>query len=340
MTDDKRDRRTKSVTIYDVAKEAGVAASTVSRALSRPGRVSPETAQRVREAAAKLGYRDRTVTAPTPEHSTRIILVSVAGLANLYFHDTLLGIHEVATEAGYTVAIVDGRGRADTERLAIEAMLPFCAGVIMISPRIPDAAIIQVAKQRPTVVVNRALRDVHSVVQNVPDGTRQIIEHLADLGHETVSFIAGPSDAWIQAPRWEGVSSACSERGMTAIKIGPFEANVRGGVSAADAWHKHQTTAVVAYNDDMALGFMRAAIERGVSIPHDVSVIGVDNSTMSSLFIPSLTSLALAGHGQGKLAARSLIGEIGGTAPKAPLSVVPMKLVKRASTSKAPSPAK
>ena len=337
MTDDKQDRRTKAVTIYDVAKEAGVAASTVSRALSRPGRVSPETAQRVRDAAAKLGYRDRTVTAPTPDQASRVILVSVAGLANLYFHDTLEGIHEEAADAGFTVAIVDGRARSENERQAVDAMLPFCAGVIMISPRIPDAAIIQVAKQRPTVVVNRALRDVHSVVQNVPDGTRQVIEHLAELGHRSVSFISGPADAWIQAPRWEGIQAACAEKGLHAVKIGPLEGNVRGGITAADMWHRNPTTAVVAYNDDMALGFMRAAIERGVKVPGEVSVVGVDNSTMASLFMPSLTSLALAGHGQGKLAARALIGEIRGTAPQVPLSVVPMKLVKRVSTGPAPT---
>lgn len=335
MAEDK-DRRTKAVTIYDVAKEAGVAASTVSRALSRPGRVSPETAQRVREAAAKLGYRDRTVTAPTPDHAAKVILVSVAGLANLYFHDTLEGIHEEATEAGYTVAIVDGKTRSEPERQAVDAMLPFCSGVIMISPRMPDAAIIQVAKQRPTVVVNRALRDVPSVVQNVPDGTRQIIEHLAGLGHKSVAFIAGPADAWIQAPRWEGVQSACAESGMHAVKIGPLEGNVRGGIQAVDAWRRNRTTAVVAYNDDMALGFMRAVLERGFSVPGDVSVVGVDNSTIASLYMPSLTSLALAGHGQGKVAARALIGMIRGTTPKAPLSVVPMKLVQRSSTGPAP----
>ena len=119
---------------------------------------------------------------------------------------------------------------------------------------------------------------------------------------------------------------------MTPHRIGPFEATVRGGVTAADAWMTNRTSAVLAYNDDMALGFMRALLERGVRIPQDVSVVGIDNSPMAQLYIPSLTSLALAGLGQGKVAARAVLETLNGNGPQVPVSVVPMKLVTRGST--------
>ncbi|MDO5495931.1 MAG: LacI family DNA-binding transcriptional regulator [bacterium] len=330
--EEKRDRRTKAVTIYDVAKEAGVAASTVSRALSRPGRVSVETVEKVRAAARALGYRERTTSARENRSASKMLLVSVGGVGNLYFYHTLEGIHEEAAKAGYTVILADGRTRIEYERSTLEQTIELADAAILISPRAPDAALHLLARQRPLVVVNRILKDVHSVVQNVPDGMKQVTAHLVELGHKEVTYISGPSDAWLQVPRWEALSQSATERGMAAHRIGPFEANVRGGVTAADAWMTNRTTAVVAYNDDMAFGFMRALLERGVRIPADVSVIGIDNSSMAPLFIPSLTSLALAGHGQGAVSTRAVLDTLEGNGPKTPVTVVPMKLMTRGST--------
>ncbi|HZK06425.1 MAG TPA: LacI family DNA-binding transcriptional regulator [Actinomycetaceae bacterium] len=332
MTEKNRDRRTKSVTIYDVAKEAGVAASTVSRALSRPGRVSAETVTKVREAARKLGYRERSTVSRESRSTSRLVLVSVAGVGNLYYHQTLEGIHDVMSEAGYTVVVIDGRTRSEYERAALNNTIELAEAVIMISPRTPDAALAQLAKMRPTVIVNRILRDVHSVVQNVPDGMRQVIGLLEELGHKSVTYIAGPADSWIQTPRWETLSNLATERGITPHRIGPFDPTVRGGITAADAWMTNRTSSVVAYNDDMALGFMRSLLERGVRIPADVSVIGIDNSAIAPLFVPSLTSLALPGHGQGVVASRAVLDVIAGNQPRVPVSVVPMKLMRRGST--------
>ncbi len=330
--EEQRDRRTKSVTIYDVAAEAGVAASTVSRALSRPGRVSAETVEKVRAAARKLGYRERTTPNWESRNSSKLLLVSVAGLGNLYFHHTLEGIHDEATKAGYSIIVADGRARIEYERSTLESTIELADAAIMISPRAPDAALHQIAKQRPIVVVNRIVKDLHSVVQNVPDGMKQVTSHLHELGHREITYVSGPSDTWLQIPRWESLHQSAHERGMTAHRIGPFEASVKGGVTAADAWMTNRTTSVVTYNDDMALGFMRALLERGVRIPADVSVVGVDNSPIAPLYIPSLTSVALAGYGQGKVAARAVLDTLAGDPPPTPVSVVPMKLMTRGST--------
>ncbi len=332
MDGEKRDRRTKSVTIYDVAKEAGVAASTVSRALSRPGRVSEETADKVRAAAAKVGYRERTPSSREQQTSSRILLASISSFENFYFGQTLQGIEDEASEHGFKVLIADGRGQTSNERAMLEQAAEVAEAFVLVSPRSSDAVIQAASKRRPTVVINRIVKDVYSVVQNVPDGMRQVLSHLMELGHHSITYIAGPPNAWIQVSRWETLSHLAAEKGISVHRIGPYDPTVIGGLQAAEAWLENRTSAVVAYNDDMALGFMRTLLERGVKIPADVSVVGIDNSSIAPLYIPSLTSLAIPAHGQGVIAARTVIEMVGGAQPASLKNVVPMKLITRGST--------
>lgn len=336
MPENKPDGRTKAVTIYDVAEAAGVAASTVSRALSRPGRVSPETAQRIRETAEELGYRDRSVAHPDVKARTKMLVVTVSSLGNLFFFDTLNGIQDEAAAAGYTVLVVDGRGHAHLERQAIERTIDFADGIIMISPRIPDPVVIQTAKQKPVVVVNRVVREVPSVVHNIHDGMQQVVEHLVEFGHRNLTFIGGPAQWWIAAARREALEAACHSHGITMRRVGPVEPTVRGGVDALPQWLQYRTTAVVAFNDDVALGFSHAVREHGLRVPEDVSVVGIDNTQSTSVFYPPLTTLAVAGHGQGAVATRRIFAELKGGRTHTPTMVVPMKLIKRASTGPAP----
>jgi Transcriptional regulators len=337
VTDHTPDRRPKSVTIYDVAEAAGVAASTVSRAFTRPGRVSPETAERIRRVAEELGYRERASVHPEVRSRNRMVLVTVASLGNLFYFDTLNGIQDEAAAAGYTVLVVDGRLNPVIEQQGIERTLDIADGVIMISPRIADSIILRTASQKPVVLINRVLRDVPSVVQNINDGMKQVVEHLVELGHRNVTFIQGPAQAWISAPRWDALEAACLAHRIPMRKIGPVEPTVRGGVGVLPSWLEYRTTAVVAFNDDVALGFSYAARERGYRVPQDVSVVGIDNTMATSVFAPPLTTLAVAGHGQGTVALRRILQELKGGRTKAPAMVVPMKLIKRASTGPAPS---
>jgi len=336
VADEDGPRRAKAVTIYDVAEAAGVAPSTVSRALTKPGRVNPETAHRIRQIADSLGYRAKRAAEPDERERSKVIVVSVAGLANLFFVDTLNGIEDEASALGYSVLVSDGRANLHVEQQAIHRSVELADGIILISPRMPDGAITEFARRKPLVVVNRVVRGVPSVVQNFTDGMAQVVEHLTDLGHRTVTFISGPSDAWIGAVRREALQKACQARGVTMRRIGPVEGTVRSGVGAVPEWLQHRTTAVVTFNDDIALGFSYGVRERGFRVPDDVSIVGIDNTQSSSVFAPPLTSLAVAGHGQGAVAARRILTELRGGATTSNTIVVPMKLIRRASTGPAP----
>lgn len=321
-------RRTKAVTIYDVAREAGVAASTVSRAFTRPGRVSEATEAHIRAVAARLGYVARASTARGRRTSTPTIVVGVAGFGSLYYHQTLEGIHQEAAKTKADVLIADCRQDLETERRALAHAAGIADAMILVSPRIPDVEISALAARIPLVVINRIMPGVPSVVQNVPDGMDQIVTHLWELGHRSLMYIGGPSESWMHITRWEAIRGACDAHGMQVDRVGPFggSATARAGVNAADAWMRHRTSAVVAYNDETAIGFVKAAVERGLRVPEDVSVVGIDNSALAQLFIPSLTSLALAGHAQGAVAGRMMVDTLAGEETQTGPILVPMKL--------------
>ena len=134
-------------TIYDVARAAGVATSTVSRALSHPGRVSFATAERVRQVAEEVGYRsDRIQRAPV--RRTSLLAVVVADITNPVFFGMVRGAERTAAHAGYTTLVVETQESETAERAALDRVQPAVDGVVLTSSRMADASIREVAKQR------------------------------------------------------------------------------------------------------------------------------------------------------------------------------------------------
>lgn len=331
-----REDSTQPVTIYDVAEAAGVAPSTVSRALSRPGRVSARTAAKVRQVASDLGYQ-RSPTAPALTNiPSRLLVMSVADIGNPVFVEVTRGAEAAAEEAGYTLLLLDSRESSERERL-LEQFLPAVDGVVLTSPRLSDSAIRMIAKQRPVVVLNRVVRGLPSVLTDASRGARRAAEHLGSLGHEEVTYLAGPEESWTDGMRWRSLQEAGLELSLRATRVGPIMPTVRGGFEAAKHWARNPTTAVVAFNDVMAIGFIRGLASLGLRVPGDVSVLGFDNSQLGILTSPSLTSVSSPLHEQGVTAVRNLLAIVGGAKPTHKPILLPTKLVPRASTSKATS---
>ncbi|WP_156250289.1 LacI family DNA-binding transcriptional regulator [Pseudactinotalea terrae] len=326
-------------TIYDVARAAGVAPSTVSRAFSRPGRVNAETAERIREVAAELGYRANPQARALSTRSTSMIAVLLADIANPVFAELVRGAEEAAAEAGYAMVLADTRESAGREREVLDKILPTVDGIVLASPRMSDTAVRQVAKVKPTVVLNREVGGLPSVVVDNPRGMRRAAEHLAALGHTQVTYLAGPEAAWPDGVRWRALRDARTDLGLTVRRVGPVPPTVNGGVRAAAAWATHPTSAVVAYNDMVAIGFMRGALAMGRRVPGDVSVIGFDNTQSAEIVTPGLTTVAAPQRELGARAVRHVLAFVGGARSTStdPL-VLPSKLVERASTGPYPAP--
>jgi LacI family repressor for deo operon, udp, cdd, tsx, nupC, and nupG len=323
----------RSVTIYDVAKEAGVASSTVSRAFSRPGRVNAATAQRIRDVADRLGYRTNPLARALSTARTAMIALVVSDVANPFYAEIVQGAQRTAAEAEYTILLVDSQESGPRERTALERLLPAVDGVVLAGTRMSDSAIRMIAKQKPVVVLNRAVADVPCVVPDSALGLRRVAEHLAGLGHESVTYVAGPEASWADGMRWSSLRDAAAALQLVVRRIGPFAPDIAGGVAAAEVLRASPTSAVIAYNDQLAIGLIRGLTAHGVRVPRDVSVIGFDNIPAADLVTPGLTTVAAPLRLEGAAAIRQVLAMIDGAPTRAGApAVLPVKLVVRGST--------
>ena len=327
-------------TIYDVAIACGVAPSTVSRAFSRPGRVNAETAERIRQVAAEMGYRTNPLARALPTGRTSLLAVIVADVTNPFFFEILRGAEETATEAGYTLLVADVHESVDAERQALDRTLPLVEGLVLATSRMSDSSIRVAAKQCPTVVLNRSMSDVPSVATDNSRGMKRAVEHLASLGHRTITYLAGPDASWANGVRWQAMREAAHELDLRVRRLGPFSPTQAGGLAAARALADAPSTAAIAYNVLIAIGLMRGLVNLGIRVPEDVSVVGFDNIFGADFCTPQLTTVAAPLRQLGAVAVHMLLEElrtpVRGTRqlPETPLmtALLPANLVERMST--------
>jgi len=325
-------------TIYDVAKAAGVAPSTVSRAFSRPDRVNAETAERIRRVAADLGYRTNPLARALPTGRTSMIALASSDITNPYYFELIRGAQSAAAERHYTTLLADAQESVTLEREALERVIPTVDGILLASTRMSDSAIRMLAKQRPLVAINRAITDVPNVVTDHAMSMRQAVDHLVDLGHRRITFLTGPEAAWSSGMRWRCLRMYAAEVGVQVRRLGPYAPTAGGGARAASDFCTHRTTSVIAYNDLMAIGFMRRLAHYGARLPSDVSVVGFDNIFAGTLVDPGLTTVAPPVRMLGSMAVHNLLGLIGGAHPTTVTPVaLPTQLFERDSTAPAPT---
>ena len=326
-------RAPRSPTIDDVAKAAGVAPSTVSRAFSRPGRVSFETSERIRRIAAELGYRTNSLARALPTEHTSMIALAVSDVTNPFYFEIIRGAQVAASEAGYTILLADTQESGTHERTALDRAVSTVEGLILATTRMSDSAIRMTAKQRPVIVLNRAVSDVPCVITDNPRGVRRAVEHLVELGHRRITYLAGPEASWADGMRWRSVRESAMELELQVRRVGPFLPTVAGGARAAVEFATNPTSAVIAYNDLIAIGAIRALTSMGARIPRDVSIIGFDNIFAAELVTPPLTTVAAPLAAMGRTAVGNLLAIVRGARPRAQAPVsLPCRLVVREST--------
>lgn len=295
-------------TIYDIAREAGVAPSTVSRALSRPGRVSFRTAEHVREVAARLGYRTRQIDPGPVARRQGLIAMFVADIANPVFVGLIRGAERATADEDATLLLIESQESEVIEQAAITRLAPVVDGIVLTSSRLTDQAIRATAKVVPLVLLNRDVRDVASVACDNVHAIKKAVEHLVGLGHRRICYLAGPEASWADGMRWRGLVEAGHELALTVRRIGPHLPTLRGGRMAAEEWLTRPSSAVIAYNDLMALGFCHQVTQAGLRIPDQVSVIGFDNIADATLVQPPLTTIAAPQVSIGSAAIGYLLG--------------------------------
>jgi len=323
-------------TIYDIAELAGVNPSTVSRALSTPGRVSAKTQTRIEDAARKLNYQVNVFARALPTGRTRTIGLIVSDITNPAYFDVIRGAGTAASARDYTLMLAESTESAELELTAARRMLATVDGLILASPRLSDADISQLASQKPVVVINRAVDGVGSVVADTEAGVADALRHLAAMGHRHIAYVAGPERSWMSQRRWETIKARSDWSGLSATVVASGVPTVDGGRRAAAAVREGFATAVFCYNDLMAIGLMRELQAAGVNIPDEFSILGFDNIFGSDFTTPPLSTIKSPLHELGTTALGYVLEELDKGPGPHRLPVLRTELVLRGSTGPSP----
>jgi LacI family transcriptional regulator len=267
-----------------------------------------------------------------PDHGTGVLALIVADLGNPVFVGMIRGAERAAAAQGITLAVIETQESHEAEQRAVERMAATVDGFILSSSRMSDTSIRALAKHKPVVVLNRTVGEVASVVSDNVTAIKKAAEHLIAFGHSRICYLAGPEASFADGMRWQGLKEAGDALDLLVRRLGPFLPTIRGGADAAEQWLERPSTAVIAYNDLMAIGFIQALAAMGRAVPDDVSVIGFDNIRDGELIDPGLTTIAapLVSIGTQAVAqlARRRLQDARATEPV----LLPARLVLRAST--------
>ncbi|MGN6132335.1 MAG: LacI family DNA-binding transcriptional regulator [Nocardioidaceae bacterium] len=327
--------------IKDVAREVGMSTATVSRALRGMPRVSQETRDKVRAAAARLDYVASPQAASLASGRTHAVGVVVPHVTRWFYASVVHGAEGRLRAEGYDLLLYNLAGDPDARhrvfgthllRKRVDAVL-----ILALTPNEEEAASLR-RLDRPVAVVGSRVPGWSSVRIDDVLAARTAVRHLLSLGHRRIAYLGGsledPLDFTAPLDRLTGFREEMADAGLETRPgwelVGDFTARGAGAVTQRLVEAGGELpTAIFAASDEMAIGAVRAIRRAGLRVPQDVSVIGVDDHEMAEFF--ELTTVAQPVHEQGRLAAGLLLEAIEG-GRRASALTVPTKLVVRATT--------
>lgn len=338
-------------TLIQVAQRAGVSLASTSRALHGTG-ASPAMVERVRAAADELGYSPDATGRSLRLKKTFQVAFAVADIGNPVYVEMMTAIHEVLAPHGYRVVVMT---TGDTPASTAELVRSLSSGFVdamVLSPLRTDDALVEEIRQAPVpvVVIGRTLADhgIDSVSTDSAGGIGEAVRHLLDLGRRRIGFLNGPLDTTPGEARQRGFDAATGAAGFTgertSVALAADFTVAAGLVAARDLLDRTLGApagalddrpgldAIVAANDLLAIGAIRAVRERGLSVPEDVAVTGMDDTEIGRVFQPSLTSVSLGSTERGRVAAQLVVDLVDGDAEPGRHTAVGPRLVVRESS--------
>jgi LacI family transcriptional regulator, repressor for deo operon, udp, cdd, tsx, nupC, and nupG len=316
--------------IREVAKRAGVSTATVSRVLSRPDVVSPDTRVRVLKAVERLGYAPNSAAKNLRTLKSRKLLVTVPDISNPFFSLILQGIEDTAQKNGYSVLLGDTQhDERREERYALMLKQKEADGLIFLGHRLPRAAasVVQELAPQCAPIVNGCEFSLDLGVPSVhidnAKAAAEAMQHLFDLGHRAIGVVTGPLLSPLSRDRLKGAMAAARSNGAEGDVIvmqGDF--SIASGSEAGNGLlgRTPAPTAVFCFNDEMAMGVIGAARRRGLDVPADLSVVGFDDIRFAECVDPPLTTIAQPMRELGEATVKLLLEILNGC-DVAPVSV-------------------
>ncbi len=316
------------MTIRDVAKAANVSVSTVSRYLNGAGNINKGSAHRIAEAVKALHYTPNVAARALRGESTRTILLVVPDICNPFYSQIAKSAQWLLKDRGYAMILYDSNDSL-WEKNAFEMSQRMCiSGVLLASINIQKETVQRLHNaQIPTVLLCKIEDSPFDMVHGDIRHCMYIAtQHLIALGHRRIAFAGGKTNLVHEYGRIEGYVSAMQEAGLT---IDP-QYVVEVGFSQMDGYECGRTlasrrplpTAVCCVNDLVALGLMSAFHERGITVPEQISVTGMDNIPYDQISCPSLTSVTNNGEVFAREGVRMLLERIEGIVSGEPRDVI------------------
>lgn len=304
-----------NVSIKDVARAARVSHPTVSRALRHSSLVKPDTAERIRSIARRMGYRPSAVARSLVTRRTKTIGVVVTTIADPFISEVVSGIEEVANENGYSVVLANSN--ADPER-EVQVAHSFherrVDGILVTASRVGARYLPLLSEMKvPVVLINshHPAEFVYSVRIDNVTASRAATAHLIELGHKRIAYIGDRFGFQSDTERFSGYREALERADLPFLP----QLVVHGDGKAEGGLHAIATlmampdppTAVFCYNDMCAIGALSGIRQRGLRVPNDISIVGFDDLLIASYTHPPLTTVHQPKQQMGRAAMRILL---------------------------------
>lgn len=345
-----RQTEEKAITIYDIAKEAGVSAATVSRVLTGSANVRLEKKKRILQIIEKYNFKPNAMARGLSDTKSKIIGIIAADVRNPYYSQVFVACELAARKLGYTVLLCNSLGEAYQEKKQLEKLHEQRVdAVIQLGGSVDDL----VSNVEYVELVNSLLNTIPMVVTGKLDGTQcyqvqidamktidLLMEYLIGLGHREIALVGGRMDV---LSTFEKVQRYKQILQRHQIDFRPELVRETGFYDAAGAYGSMSEmlekgivpSAVIAINDFSAAGIVRSILERGYRIPEDITMVSYDNTYITELLMPRLTSIDYNYEGFGsKLVETAVAAAEGREVPK--LQLVSPSLVIRESSGPPP----
>lgn len=302
-------------TIIDVAKHAGVSKSTVSRVISG-GSAGEETRRRVEAAIAELGYEHNAVASSMRTNRTNTVMLAIPDITNPFWPDVARGVQDVMDEAGYAVVFANSDWHGERETMFLQLAHRNRFDGILINPvQVSNAELNQTGI--PTVLIGSRedYADFDVVGSDSYGGTELALEHLFSLGHRRIGLLRGlRTHPRRDRSRYTSYLDFLKKHQLSIDEslVVEYPFDQQGGFDGAKALLSlpQPPTAILAANDILALGAIKAAHEIGLTVPDDLSIVGQDDIFAAATTVPSLTTIAKPKYRIGQKAAEFLLDRI------------------------------
>lgn len=338
----------KAITIYDIAREAGVSAATVSRVLTKSANVRPEKKEKVQALIEKYNFRPNALAKGLADTKSKVIGILSADVRNPYYAELFVSCEQAAREAGYSVLLFNTLGEIDLEERMLEKLqAQRVDAIIQMGGRVDDL----VSNLEYVELVNQVMASVPVVVTGKLEGTAcsmvwidsmgamdLLMDHLIGLGHERIAFVGGNMAVLSTYEKLLRYKQVLKENNIPydreLILEGSY--NEKSGYEQMNRLFEKNipVTAVVAVNDFAAAGIVRSIMEHGYRIPEDISLVSFDNTYIAELMIPRLTSIDYDYAEFGRKLVKTAVDEIEGGEGRRFVTVTPV-LIERESSGRA-----